>query len=147
MTHFIHTLVPEARVVMGHGQMAERELESVMVKFVDGQADVLVSTAIVESGLDIPASNTIIINRADRFGLAQLYQLRGRVGRERQQAYAYLLVPADGRIDETAQKRLRVIEESTELGAGLRLAMELLLDKLKMVKSNKDFLNQMNQLT
>ena len=123
MTTFIKGLVPEARVVMGHGQMAERELESVMVKFVDGQADVLVSTAIVESGLDIPASNTIIINRADRFGLAQLYQLRGRVGRERQQAYAYLLVPADGRVDETAQKRLRVIEESTELGAGLRLAM------------------------
>ena len=82
-----------------------------MVKFVDGQADVLVSTAIVESGLDIPASNTIIINRADRFGLAQLYQLRGRVGRERQQAYAYLLVPADGRVDETAQRRLQVIEE------------------------------------
>jgi transcription-repair coupling factor (superfamily II helicase) len=123
MTTFIKSLVPEARVVMGHGQMAERELESVMVKFVDGQADVLVSTAIVESGLDIPASNTIIINRADRFGLAQLYQLRGRVGRERQQAYAYLLVPADGRVDETAQRRLRVIEESTELGAGLRLAM------------------------
>jgi transcription-repair coupling factor (superfamily II helicase) len=123
MTTFIKSLVPEARVVMGHGQMAERELESVMVKFVDGQADVLVSTAIVESGLDIPASNTIIINRADRFGLAQLYQLRGRVGRERQQAYAYLLVPADGRVDETAQKRLRVIEEMTELGAGLRLAM------------------------
>jgi transcription-repair coupling factor (superfamily II helicase) len=123
MTTFIKRLVPEARVVMGHGQMAERELESVMVKFVDGQADVLVSTAIVESGLDIPASNTIIINRADRFGLAQLYQLRGRVGRERQQAFAYLLVPADGRVDETAQKRLRVIEESTELGSGLRLAM------------------------
>ena len=123
MTTFIKSLVPEARVVMGHGQMAERELESVMVKFVDGQADVLVSTAIVESGLDIPASNTIIINRADRFGLAQLYQLRGRVGRERQQAYAYLLVPADGRVDETAQKRLRVIEEMTELGAGLRLAI------------------------
>jgi len=123
MTTFIQGVVPEARVVMGHGQMAERELESVMVKFVDGQADVLVSTAIVESGLDIPASNTIIINRADRFGLAQLYQLRGRVGRERQQAYAYLLVPADGRVDETAQKRLRVIEEMTELGAGLRLAM------------------------
>jgi len=123
MATFIRSLVPEARVVMGHGQMPERELESVMVKFVDGQADVLVSTAIVESGLDIPASNTIIINRADRFGLAQLYQLRGRVGRERQQAYAYLLVPADGRVDETAQKRLRVIEEMTELGAGLRLAM------------------------
>jgi transcription-repair coupling factor (superfamily II helicase) len=123
MTTFIQSLVPEARVVMAHGQMAERDLESVMVKFVDGQADVLVSTAIVESGLDIPSSNTIIINRADRFGLAQLYQLRGRVGRERQQAYAYLLVPADGRVDDTAQKRLRVIEEMTELGAGLRLAM------------------------
>ncbi|MDP2702827.1 MAG: helicase-related protein, partial [Candidatus Rokubacteria bacterium] len=123
MTAFIQALCPEARVVMGHGQMGERELESVMIKFVDGQADVLVSTAIVESGLDIPASNTIIINRADRFGLAQLYQLRGRVGRERQQAYAYLLVPADGRLDETAQRRLRVIEDMTELGAGFRLAM------------------------
>jgi len=123
MTAFIQALCPEARVVMGHGQMGERELESVMIKFVDGQADVLVSTAIVESGLDIPASNTIIINRADRFGLAQLYQLRGRVGRERQQAYAYLLVPADGRLDLTAQRRLRVIEDMTELGAGFRLAM------------------------
>jgi len=108
---------------MGHGQMGERDLESVMIKFVDGQADVLVSTAIVESGLDIPASNTIIINRADRFGLAQLYQLRGRVGRERQQAYAYLLVPATGSVDETAQRRLQVIEEMTELGGGFRLAM------------------------
>ncbi len=123
MTTFIKGLCPEARVAMGHGQMGERELEAVMVKFVDGQIDVLVSTAIVESGLDIPASNTIIINRADRFGLAQLYQLRGRVGRERQQAYAYLLIPADGRLDETAQRRLRVIEEMTELGAGFRLAM------------------------
>ncbi|MET0850120.1 MAG: transcription-repair coupling factor [Candidatus Rokuibacteriota bacterium] len=123
MTAFIQKLCPDARVVMGHGQMGERELESVMVKFVDGQADVLVSTAIVESGLDIPTSNTIVINRADRFGLAQLYQLRGRVGRERLQAYAYLLVPADGRIDETAQRRLRVIEELTELGAGFKLAL------------------------
>jgi transcription-repair coupling factor (superfamily II helicase) len=123
MTTFIKGLVPEARVLMAHGQMAERELESVMVKFVDGQADVLVSTAIVESGLDIPASNTIIINRADRFGLAQLYQLRGRVGRERLQAYAYLLVPADGRLDETAQRRLQVIEELTELGVGFKLAL------------------------
>jgi transcription-repair coupling factor (superfamily II helicase) len=123
MTTFVQRLCPDARVVMAHGQMGERELEAVMVKFVDGQADVLVSTAIVESGLDIPASNTIIINRADRFGLAQLYQLRGRVGRERQQAYAYLLIPADGRLDETAQRRLRVIEEMTELGAGFRLAM------------------------
>ena len=123
MTTFIKGVCPDARVAMGHGQMGERELEAVMVKFVDGQIDVLVSTAIVESGLDIPASNTIIINRADRFGLAQLYQLRGRVGRERQQAYAYLLIPADGRLDETAQRRLRVIEEMTELGAGFRLAM------------------------
>jgi transcription-repair coupling factor (superfamily II helicase) len=123
MTTFVQGLCPDARVAMAHGQMSERELEAAMVKFVDGQIDVLVSTAIVESGLDIPASNTIIINRADRFGLAQLYQLRGRVGRERQQAYAYLLIPADGRLDETAQRRLRVIEEVTELGAGFRLAM------------------------
>jgi transcription-repair coupling factor (superfamily II helicase) len=123
MAAFVQNLCPDARVAMAHGQMAERQLEAVMVKFVDGQIDVLVSTAIVESGLDIPASNTIIINRADRFGLAQLYQLRGRVGRERQQAYAYLLIPPDARLDETAQRRLRVIEEMTELGAGFRLAM------------------------
>src|SRR5204863_7294392 len=123
MVKLVQELVPQARVIMGHGQMKERELEATMVKFVTGQADILVSTAIVESGLDIPASNTIIINRADRFGLAQLYQLRGRVGRERQQAYAYLLVPAAGSLDETAQRRLRVIEEMTELGAGFQLAM------------------------
>jgi len=110
-------------VIMAHGQMPERELEAAMVKFIDGQADVLVSTAIVESGLDIPASNTIIVNRADRFGLAQLYQLRGRVGRERQQAYAYLLVPADGRVDDQAQRRLRALQELTELGSGFKLAM------------------------
>jgi transcription-repair coupling factor (superfamily II helicase) len=123
MAKLVQELVPQARVIMGHGQMKERELEATMVKFVTGQADVLVSTAIVESGLDIPASNTIIINRADRFGLAQLYQLRGRVGRERQQAYAYLLVPADGRVDEQAQRRLRALQELTELGSGFKLAM------------------------
>ena len=123
MTAFIQRLHPRARVVMAHGQMREKDLENAMLRFVGGQADVLVSTAIVESGLDIPASNTIILNRADRFGLAQLYQLRGRVGRERQQAYAYLLIPADGRIDDTAQKRLRVIQELTELGSGFRLAL------------------------
>ena len=123
MATLIRSLVPEARVLMAHGQMKERELEAAMVKFVTGQADVLVSTAIVESGLDIPASNTIIVNRADRFGLAQLYQLRGRVGRERQQAYCYLLVPADGRVDELAQKRLRVLQELTELGSGFKLAL------------------------
>jgi transcription-repair coupling factor (superfamily II helicase) len=123
MANFIQQMVPDARVVMAHGQMRERELEAVMVKFTTGQADVLVSTAIVESGLDIPASNTIVINRADRFGLAQLYQLRGRVGRERQQAYAYLLIPADGRMDEQAERRLRVIQELTELGSGFKLAL------------------------
>jgi transcription-repair coupling factor (superfamily II helicase) len=123
MARFIQELVPQARVIMGHGQMKERELEATMVKFVSGQADVLVSTAIVESGLDIPASNTIIINRADRFGLAQLYQLRGRVGRERLQAYCYLLVPADGRVDEQAQRRLRALQELTELGSGFKLAL------------------------
>jgi len=123
MAKLVQELVPQARVIMGHGQMKERELEATMVKFVTGQADILVSTAIVESGLDIPASNTIIINRADRFGLAQLYQLRGRVGRERQQAYAYLLVPADGRVDEPAQRRLRALQELTELGSGFKLAM------------------------
>jgi transcription-repair coupling factor (superfamily II helicase) len=123
MTRFIQELVPDARVIMGHGQMSERELEATMVRFVSGQADILVSTAIVESGLDIPASNTIIINRADRFGLAQLYQLRGRVGRERLQAYCYLLVPADGRVDEQAQRRLRALQELTELGSGFKLAL------------------------
>jgi len=123
MARFIQELVPQARVIMGHGQMGERELEATMVKFVSGQADILVSTAIVESGLDIPASNTIIINRADRFGLAQLYQLRGRVGRERLQAYCYLLVPADGRVDEQAQRRLRALQELTELGSGFKLAL------------------------
>ncbi|HEY2996718.1 MAG TPA: transcription-repair coupling factor [Methylomirabilota bacterium] len=123
MTRFIQELVPDARVIMGHGQMKERELEATMVRFVSGQADILVSTAIVESGLDIPASNTIIINRADRFGLAQLYQLRGRVGRERLQAYCYLLVPADGRVDEQAQRRLRALQELTELGSGFKLAL------------------------
>jgi transcription-repair coupling factor (superfamily II helicase) len=123
MARLVGELVPDARIVMAHGQMRERELEATMVKFVSGQADVLVSTAIVESGLDIPASNTIVVNRADRFGLAQLYQLRGRVGRERQQAYCYLLVPADGRVDEQAQRRLRVLQELTELGSGFKLAL------------------------
>jgi transcription-repair coupling factor (superfamily II helicase) len=123
MTRFIQELVPDARVIMGHGQMNERELEATMVRFVSGQADILVSTAIVESGLDIPSSNTIIINRADRFGLAQLYQLRGRVGRERLQAFCYLLVPADGRVDDEAQRRLRALQELTELGSGFKLAL------------------------
>ncbi len=123
MVRMLGELVPEARLVMAHGQMRERELEAAMVKFVSGQADVLVSTAIIESGLDIPTSNTIVVNRADRLGLAQLYQLRGRVGRERQQAFCYLLIPADGRVDEQAQRRLRVLQELTELGSGFKLAL------------------------
>src|SRR5262249_53749723 len=123
LTRLIQRLVPRARIAVAHGQMAEAQLERTMTRYVAGEFDVLVSTAIVESGLDIPASNTIIINRADRLGLAQLYQLRGRVGRDRLQAYAYLLIPADGRVDDTAAKRLRVIQELTDLGSGLKVAL------------------------
>ncbi|MGH7263316.1 MAG: transcription-repair coupling factor, partial [Candidatus Rokuibacteriota bacterium] len=123
LTRFLQRLVPRARIAMAHGQLRETALEGTMTRYVAGEFDVLVSTAIVESGLDIPASNTIVINRADRLGLAQLYQLRGRVGRDRLQAYAYLLIPADGRVDETAAKRLRVIQELTELGSGLKVAL------------------------
>jgi transcription-repair coupling factor (superfamily II helicase) len=123
LSRLLQRLVPRARIAMAHGQMPEASLEKTMTKYVAGEFDVLVSTAIVESGLDIPASNTIIINRADRLGLAQLSLLRGRVGRDRLQAYAYLLVPADGRVDETAAKRLRVIQELTELGSGLKVAL------------------------
>jgi transcription-repair coupling factor (superfamily II helicase) len=123
LTRLLQRLVPRARIAVAHGQLPEAALERTMTQYVAGEYDVLVSTAIVESGLDIPASNTIIINRADRFGLAQLYQLRGRVGRDRLQAYAYLLIPADGRVDETAAKRLRVIQELTELGSGLKVAL------------------------
>ena len=123
LAHFLERLVPQARIAMAHGQMRAALLEKTMLRYVDGDYDVLVATAIIESGLDIPASNTIIINRADRLGLAQLYQLRGRVGRDRLQAYAYLLIPADGRVDDTAAKRLRVIQELTELGSGLKIAL------------------------
>ena len=123
LARFLQRVVPRARIAMAHGQMPEATLERTMTRYVAGEFDVLVSTAIVESGLDIPASNTIIINRADRFGLAQLYQLRGRVGRDRLQAHAYLLIPADGRLDDTAAKRLRVIQELTELGSGLKVAL------------------------
>ncbi|MBI2467433.1 MAG: transcription-repair coupling factor [Candidatus Rokubacteria bacterium] len=123
LTRFLQRLCPRARIAVAHGQMPEAQLERTMLRYVAGEFDVLASTAIVESGLDIPASNTIVINRADRFGLAQLYQLRGRVGRDRLQAYAYLLVPADGRVDGAAAKRLRVIQELTELGSGLKIAL------------------------
>jgi transcription-repair coupling factor (superfamily II helicase) len=109
-------------VVVGHGQMKERELESVMLKFVRGQADVLVSTTIVENGLDIPRANTILINRADHFGLSELYQLRGRVGRSNQRAYAYLLVPEDVQLSPLARRRLAALKEFSALGAGFRVA-------------------------
>ena len=119
----LRKLLPEARVAVGHGRMAESELEDVMLSFSEGEVDVLVCTTIIESGLDIPNANTLIIDRADRFGLAQLYQLRGRVGRGGQRAYAYLLVPRGRRITEAATRRLKVILEATELGAGFRIAM------------------------
>jgi transcription-repair coupling factor (superfamily II helicase) len=115
-------LVPKARVVVGHGQMGEKDLESVMLKFIRDEADVLVATTIVENGLDIPRANTILINRADRLGLAELYQLRGRVGRSSQRAYAYLLVPPETTLSEIARKRLSAMKEFSELGAGFRIA-------------------------
>jgi transcription-repair coupling factor (superfamily II helicase) len=115
-------LAPKARVVVGHGQMREAELEKVMLKFVRGEADILVSTTIVENGLDIPRANTIIINRADRMGLSELYQLRGRVGRSNQRAYAYLLVPPDVTLSAIARQRLAALKEFSDLGAGFRIA-------------------------
>ena len=115
-------LVPKARVVVAHGQMGEKELEQVMLKFIRDEADVLVATTIVENGLDIPRANTILINRADRLGLSELYQLRGRVGRSNQRAYAYLLVPPETVLSEVARKRLTAMKEFSELGAGFRIA-------------------------
>ena len=119
----IQQLVPEARVAVAHGQMPERELETIMLEFVRHKHDILVCTMIIESGLDIPNVNTILINRADALGLAQLYQLRGRVGRATAQAYGYLFYPQDRAITEGAQKRLRVIEEFTDLGSGFKIAL------------------------
>jgi transcription-repair coupling factor (superfamily II helicase) len=122
MARWVAGVVPEARVAVGHGQMRERELEGVMRNFIAHESDVLVCSAIVESGLDIPSANTILINRADTFGLAQLYQLRGRVGRSHHRAYAYLLIPGEHVISRDAQKRLRVLQELDDLGSGFRLA-------------------------
>ncbi|MCX6898080.1 MAG: transcription-repair coupling factor [Verrucomicrobia bacterium] len=116
-------LVPEARVGIGHGQMHEDELESVMQRFVNGEIDVLLCTTIIESGLDIPNANTIIIDRADRFGLADLYQLRGRVGRYKHQAYAYLMLPRHGHLFDTARKRITAIRQYSSLGSGYKIAM------------------------
>ncbi|HXV60566.1 MAG TPA: transcription-repair coupling factor [Vicinamibacteria bacterium] len=120
--NYILRLVPEARVAVAHGQMREAELERVMMRFINQEFDVLVSTTIIENGLDIPLVNTLIVNRADRFGLSQLYQLRGRVGRSNRRAYAYLLIPDEGRLTPIARRRLAAIREFSELGAGFRIA-------------------------
>jgi transcription-repair coupling factor (superfamily II helicase) len=122
MAEYVQSLVPEAKVVVGHGQLGEKALEEVMLAFVEGKSNVLVCSTIIESGLDIPRANTMIINRADCFGLSQLYQLRGRVGRSRHRAYAYLLIPGEGTLTREARERLKVLQELTELGAGFRVA-------------------------
>jgi transcription-repair coupling factor (superfamily II helicase) len=120
----LRELVPEAEVAIGHGQMPEDELEKVMTAFTQGKIDVLVCSTIIESGLDMPNANTIIINKADKFGLTQLYQLRGRVGRGANLAYAYFLYDGGKRLTPVAHKRLRTIYEATELGAGFGIAMK-----------------------
>ena len=122
LASLVQRLVPEARVAVAHGQMPEAGLEKVMLAFVEGRADVLVATTIVENGLDIPRANTLVVNRADRYGLGQLYQLRGRVGRSDRRAFAYLLVPPDTVLSEIARKRLAAIREFSDLGAGFRIA-------------------------
>ena len=121
---FLTRLLPEASIDFAHGQMDERELEDVMHRFVGGEFEVLVATSIIENGLDIPNVNTIVIDRADMFGIAQLYQLRGRVGRSDRPAYAYLFYPKDRALSELAMKRLRIISDFTELGAGFKVAMK-----------------------
>jgi transcription-repair coupling factor (superfamily II helicase) len=122
MASKIRELVPQARVVVGHGQMPEAELERVMLAFMNGEYDVLCATSIIENGLDIPRANTIIINRADRHGLSELYQLRGRVGRSNRRAYAYLLIPPEQQLTEIARRRLAALKEFSDLGAGFKIA-------------------------
>jgi transcription-repair coupling factor (superfamily II helicase) len=122
MKKYLERLVPEVRIGTAHGQMEEHELERVMLDFVDRHTDVLLSTAIIESGLDIPSANTIIVNRADTFGLAQLYQIRGRVGRSSVRAYAYFLIPSSLALSPDARKRLSVINEFSQLGSGIKIA-------------------------
>jgi len=123
MAALVQGLVPEARLAIAHGQMPGRALEQVMMRFVEREIDLLVCTSIIESGLDIPNANTIIINHAERFGLADLYQLRGRVGRSAERAFAYLICPPRQQLSREAMRRLRAIQELTELGSGFRLAM------------------------
>ena len=118
----IQELVPNARIGVGHGQMGENELEKVLLGFMRHEYDVFVSTTIVENGLDIPLANTIIIENAERYGLSELYQLRGRVGRSNRRAYAYLLIPQDTELSEVARKRLAALREFSDLGAGFKIA-------------------------
>jgi transcription-repair coupling factor (superfamily II helicase) len=119
----VRAMCPKARVLVGHGQMNEGQLEKVMMAFLRGEADILVCTTIVESGLDIPSANTLIVERADELGLAQLYQIRGRVGRSRERAYAYLLYPSSAALSEEAAARLSTLSDYTELGSGFKIAM------------------------
>jgi len=122
ITAKIQALAPKARIIVGHGQMSESELEKVMLKFMHHEADILVSTTIIENGLDIPLCNTILINRAERLGLSELYQLRGRVGRSNRRAYAYLLIPPEIELTPIARRRLAALKEFSDLGAGFKLA-------------------------
>lgn len=122
LENFLKANVPEVKFCVAHGQMPAGELEDLMTAFYEGEYDVLLSTTIVESGLDIPRANTLVIHKADRFGLAQLYQLRGRVGRSKVRAYAYLTTPADRVISPAAERRLRVLQSLDSLGAGFQLA-------------------------
>ncbi len=121
---FINTLVPEARICVAHGQMDEHDLENIVTQFIDYKYDIMICTTIIESGIDIPNANTIMIDRADSLGLSQLYQLRGRVGRSNRKAYCYLFYPSDKALTEIAQKRLAVINEYTDLGSGFQIAMK-----------------------
>ena len=118
----LREMAPKARILIGHGQMAESELERIMLAFMRHEADILVATTIIENGLDIPLCNTIIINRADRHGLSELYQLRGRVGRSDRRAYAYLLIPPDRELSDLARRRLAALKEFSDLGAGFKIA-------------------------
>src|SRR5258708_10319689 len=122
MAALVQRLVPQARMVVGNGQMNEKEMERVMLDFIEHKYDVLVATTIIENGIDIPRANTIIINRADQYGLSQLYQLRGRVGRSNRRAYAYLLIPGEQELSPIAKRRLAAIREFSDLGAGFRIA-------------------------
>jgi len=124
MARYIARLLPRARIGIGHGRMEKRQLQQTMADFINKRTDILVATTIIESGLDIPNVNTIIINRADRFGLSDLYQLRGRVGRAREQAFAYLLLPGDKILAEDVRRRIEAIEKFTQLGAGFEIAMK-----------------------